>query len=181
MNAVEPIRDTRKIKEIKDDLLKQSYRNYMMFLVGINTGLRVGDLLRLKVDDIRDKKHIIIKEQKTLKNKQFLINRVLRQELTEYMKNMDNNEYLFQSRIGKNKALSRFQAYRIISSAGRKVGLERISCNSTRKTFGYHHYKKYKDVALLQNLFNHSKPDITMTYIGITQDIIDESIENFSL
>jgi integrase len=83
MNAVEPIRDTRKIKEIKDDLLKQSYRNYMMFLVGINTGLRVGDLLRLKVDDIRDKKHIIIKEQKTLKNKQFLINKVLRQELTE--------------------------------------------------------------------------------------------------
>jgi integrase len=94
---------------------------------------------------------------------------------------MDNNEYLFQSRIGKNKALSRFQAYRIISSAGRKVGLERISCNSTRKTFGYHHYKKYKDVALLQKLFNHSKPDITMTYIGITQDILDDSIENFSL
>jgi integrase len=153
----------------------------MMFLVGINTGLRVGDLLRLKVDDIRDKKHIIIKEQKTLKNKQFLINKVLRQELTEYMKNMDNNEYLFQSRIGKNKALSRFQAYRIISSAGRKVGLERISCNSTRKTFGYHHYKKYKDVDLLQKLFNHSKTDITMTYIGITQDILDDSIENFSL
>ena len=90
MNAVEPIRDTEKIKEIKEDLLKQSYRNYMMFLVGINTGLRVSDLLRLKVDDIRDKKHIIVKEQKTSKYKQFLINKVLRRELNEYMKDMDN-------------------------------------------------------------------------------------------
>jgi integrase len=181
MNAVEPIRDTEKIKEIKEDLLKQSYRNYMMFLVGINTGLRVSDLLSLKVDDIRDKKHIIVKEQKTSKNKQFLINKVLRKELTEYMKDMDNDEYLFQSRIGKNKALSRFQAYRILSEAGNRVGLKRISCNSTRKTFGYHHYKKYKDVALLQKLFNHSAPHITLTYIGINQDIIDDSIEKFSL
>jgi integrase len=181
MKKVEPIRDKEKIKEIKKILKKKSYRNYMIFVLGINTGLRIGDLLSLKVEDVKNKTHIIIKEQKTLKNKQFLINKVLRQELTEYMKNMDNNEYLFQSRIGKNKALSRFQAYRIISSAGRKVGLERISCNSTRKTFGYHHYKKYKDVALLQKLFNHSAPHITLTYIGITQDIIDESIENFSL
>ncbi|PTV93022.1 phage integrase family protein [Halanaerobium saccharolyticum] len=181
MNRMEPIRDTENIKEIKEDLLKQSYRNYMMFLVGINTGLRVSDLLRLKVDDIRDKKHIIVKEQKTSKYKQFLINKVLRKELNEYMKNMDNDEYLFQSRIGKNKPLSRFQAYRIISTAGRKAGLERIGCNSTRKTFGYHHYKKYKDVALLQKLFNHSEPAITLCYIGITQDILDDSIENFSL
>jgi integrase len=181
MNAVDPIRDIKKIQEIKEVLLKQSYRNYMIFFVGINTGLRVSDLLRLKVDDIRGKKHIVVKEQKTSKQKQFLINKVLRQELTDYMKNMDSNEYLFQSRIGENRPISRFQAYRILSEAGEKVGLERISCNSTRKTFGYHHYKKYKDVALLQKLFNHSAPHITMTYIGITQYIIDVSIENFSL
>jgi hypothetical protein len=68
-----------------------------------------------------------------------------------------------------------------MSSVGKEVGLERIACNSTRKTFGYHHYKKYKDIALLQKLYNHSKPSITLDYIGITQDMIDDSIEKFSL
>ena len=181
MNKVEPIRDKNKIKEIKSILKKKSYRNYMIFVLGINTGLRIGDLLSLKVEDIKNKSHIIIKEQKTSKNKQFLINENLRRELDKYIEGMSEHEYLFQSRIGQNKALSRFQAYRILSAAGREAGLERIACHSTRKTFGYHHYKRYKDVALLQKLFNHSSPSITLDYIGITQDIIDNSIEDFNL
>lgn len=181
MNKVEPIRDKNKIKEIKSILKKKSYRNYIIFVLGINTGLRIGDLLSLKVEDIKNKSHIIIKEQKTSKNKQFLINENLRRELDKYIEGMSEHEYLFQSRVGQNKALSRFQAYRILSAAGREAGLERIACHSTRKTFGYHHYKRYKDVALLQKLFNHSSPSITLDYIGITQDIIDNSIEDFNL
>ena len=94
---------------------------------------------------------------------------------------MADHEHLFQSRVGDNRAIFRFQAYRILSAAGKKVGLDSIACHSTRKTFGYHHYKRYKDVALLQKLFNHSSPSITLDYIGITQDIIDDSIENFNL
>ena len=181
MNKVEPIRDKNKIKEIKSILKKKSYRNYMIFVLGINTGLRIGDLLSLKVENVKNKSHIIIKEQKTSKNKQFLINENLRKELDKYIEGMSEHEYLFQSRVGQNKALSRFQAYRILSAAGREAGLERIACHSTRKTFGYHHYKRYKDVALLQKLFNHSSPSITLDYIGITQDIIDNSIEDFNL
>lgn len=153
----------------------------MLFVLGINSGLRISDMLKLKVKDVRGKSHLVLREQKTAKNKRFLINSNLRQELEEYTKEMEAEEYLFQSRIGKNKPLSRFQAYRILSTAGRKLGLENIGCHSTRKTFGYHHYKQHKDVALLQKLFNHSSPSITLDYIGITQDIIDQSIENFSL
>jgi integrase len=183
MNKVElePIRDKNKIAEIKKILKKQSYRNYILFVLGINTGLRISDMLKLKVEDVRGRTHIVLKEQKTCKNKRFLINSNLRRELNAYIEKMKAAEYLFQSRIGDNKPLSRFQAYRILSEAGRKVGLESIGCHSTRKTFGYHHYKKNKDVALLQKLFNHSSPSITLDYIGITQDIMDESIEKFSL
>lgn len=181
MNKVEPIRDKNKIKEMKNILKKKSNRNYMLFVLGINTGLRIGDLLRLKVENVKNKSHIIIKEQKTSKNKQFLINENLRKELNKYIEGMADNEYLFQSRVGKNKPISRFQAYRILSAAGKEAGLDRIACHSTRKTFGYHHYKRYKDVALLQKLFNHSSPSITLDYIGITQDIIDDSIEDFNL
>ena len=181
MNKVEPIRDKTKIAELKKILRQQSYRNYILFVLGINTGLRISDMLQIKVEDVRNKTHIVLKEQKTSKNKKFLINSNLRRELGDYTARMADHEYLFQSRIGQNKPLSRFQAYRIFSEAGRKAGLESIGCHSTRKTFGYHHYKKNKDVALLQKLFNHSSPSITLDYIGITQDIMDESIEKFSL
>ncbi|WP_255473182.1 hypothetical protein [Rummeliibacillus sp. SL167] len=49
-----------------------------------------------------------------------------------------------------------------------------------RKTFGYHHYKQHKDVAVLQQLFNHSAPSsITMKYIGVTEDEVDATMESF--
>src|SRR6056297_1971286 len=103
MNKVEPIRDKNKIKEIKNILKKKSYRNYMLFVLGINTGLRIGDLLKLKVENVKNKTHIIIKEQKTSKNKQFLINTNLNNEINKYIEGMADHEHLFQSRIGENK------------------------------------------------------------------------------
>jgi len=181
MNKVEPIRDKQKIEEVKMELLKDNYRNYLLFVLGINTGLRIGDMLKLKVEDVRNQTHIILKEQKTGKSKKFFINSVLRNALDEYIANMADNEYLFQSRNGTNQPLSRSQSYRIFNKAGKKVGLDHIGNHSTRKTFGYFHYKKYKDVALLQELFNHSAPSITLDYIGINQDVMDNSLENFYL
>ena len=50
-----------------------------------------------------------------------------------------------------------------------------------KKTFGYFHYQQYKDVAILQEIFNHSAPSVTLRYMGINQDVIDNSYMNFSL
>ena len=61
------------------------------------------------------------------------------------------------------------------------LGRDDIGTHTMRKTFGYHHYKRNKDVATLQMLFNHSASSITLKYIGITDDEIDKSLENFSL
>jgi len=152
-----------------------------MFVLGINTGLRIGDMLQLKVEDVRNKTHILLKEQKTRKTKKFFINSAPRDEIDKYIKNMSDYEYLFQSRNGNNKPLSRSQSYRIFNKAGKEVVLEHIGNHSTRKTFGYFHYKNHKDVALLQELFNHSAPSITLDYIGINQDIMDKSLHNFYL
>ena len=64
----------------------------------------------------------------------------------------------------------------------KEAGLqERVGTHTMRKTFGYHHYQKFKDVAMLQKIFNHSSPQITLRYIGIEQDQIDESYSNFIL
>lgn len=181
MNFVQPIRDKNKIEEMKTELLKSGYKNYMLFVIGINTGLRISDILALKVSDVRDKTHISINEQKTGKTKRFKINDNLKSEVDKYILNMNKDEYLFQSQKGTNKPITRVQAYRILNKAGEKVGLAEIGTHTLRKTFGFHFYQKTKDVALLQELFNHSAPSVTLRYIGINQDIMDRAIDDFSL
>lgn len=78
--------------------------------------------------------------------------------------------------------MERTQCYRILNKASKEAGLDfKIGTHSLRKTFGYHHYKKFKDIAMLQKIFNHSSPEITLRYIGIDQDMIDNSYNNFIL
>lgn len=176
MNIVQPIRDKRKIEDIKTVLLKKGYRDYILFVLGINTGLRVSDMLKLKVDDVKGT-HIIIKESKTGKQKRFLINPQLGKELERYTTGMTN--YLFTSK--KGGPITRVQAYRILNHAADYCGLSEIGTHTMRKTFGYWHYQRYKDVAMLQDIFNHSAPSVTLRYIGITDDNKDETIRDFYL
>lgn len=178
---VQPIRDKHKIEEMKNELLKSGYKNYLLFVAGINTGLRISDLLRLRVYHIRDRNHIIIIEKKTGKEKRFLINSQLRKDFEKYIGNMSDDTYLFKSRKGKNNPISRIQAYRILNNAASIIGLSEIGTHTLRKTFGYWHYQIYKDIAILQDIFNHSSPSITLRYIGITQDLKDKTIEDFYL
>jgi len=186
MNFVQPIRSKEKLEEMKDELRKKGTRDYMMFYTGINTGLRISDLIKLNRDDIRNqdgsmKSHISIMEKKTKKPKMFPITNGLYAELERYTRNMMPGEYLFKSQKGDNKPLGTSQAYRIIVEAGSNIGITNIGTHTMRKTFGYHHYQQFHDVALLQEIFNHSSPTITLRYIGISQDEIDKSYFNFSL
>lgn len=180
MNHVQPIRDKEKLNEMQAYLKRQSYRDYFLFAMGISTGLRISDLLKLQVKDVKDKTHIIMKEQKTKKSKRFHINSKLRDLIDDYISGLSGEEYLFPSQRTR-KPISRVQAYRILNKAAAEVGLSEIGTHTLRKTFGYHHYQRYKDVAILQDIFNHSAPSVTLRYIGINQDIIDKSLEDFSL
>ncbi|WZL71419.1 site-specific integrase [Clostridiaceae bacterium 35-E11] len=181
MNIVQPIRDKKKIEEMKNTLLKSGYKNYLLFVAGINTGLRISDILNLKVYDVKNRSHIVINEKKTGKEKRFLINGSLRKDFERYILYMYDDDYIFQSRKGKNRPISRVQAYRILNKAAEQVGIQEVGTHTLRKTFGYWHYQIYKDVAILQDIFNHSAPSITLRYIGINQDIKDKTIEDFYL
>lgn len=181
MKFVQPIRDTDKIEEIKKVLRERSHRDYLVFLIGINTGLRVGDILCLKVKDVRDKEHIIIQEQKTKKAKRIKITAALRREIKKYIHEKSDAEYLVKSREGRNKPLTRTRVYQILREVAREVGLDEIGTHSMRKTFGYHFYQKYGKAALLQQIFNHSSEAITLRYIGINQDIMDDAIDDFKI
>lgn len=184
MKIVQPIRDKEIIEGIKRTLKRQKKfgeRNYMMFFIGINVGLRISDILPLKVGQVKNKDYLILTEKKTGKNKRHLLNATVQKELAAYTKDLPDDAFLFNSREGGSKPIDRSQAYRILNKAAAKFGLDEIGTHTLRKTFGYWHYKTFKDVALLQEIFNHSSPSITLKYIGINQDLIDESLKNFSL
>ncbi|MFH5187135.1 site-specific integrase [Paenibacillus sp. TAB 01] len=180
MQFVQPIRNTEKLEQMKGVLRQQSDRDWFLLVMGINVGLRIGDLLRLHVKDVRNKSHLTHRERKTGKMRRFPINAELREIINQYTKGMPDNAPLFPSYRTKQN-IGRTQAYRILNRAAAEVGLSEVGTHTLRKTFGYHFYRKYKDVALLQQIFNHSAPSITLRYIGINQDIIDEAVGGFHL
>ena len=181
MNTVEPIRSKKDIEKIKNILGEKKKRDLLLFLLGINSGLRISDLLGLKVSDVRDKQKIEITEKKTGKKKSFPLIKPIRIMIKRIIKNKNTESWLFQSQKG-DRAITRIQAYRILKKACKLAGLKiKIGTHTLRKTFGYHFYKKTKDVALLQSILNHSSPKITLIYIGINQEIIESYLMKFCL
>ena len=180
MNVVDPIRKISDIRKVEKILSQQAFRDLMLFTLGTNCGLRISDILSLNVSDVKNKSYIRIKEKKTGKEKRFPINSKLKPMLSEFTMGRNGDEPLFLSHW--HKRLDRTTSYYIIHNACKQAGIEdSIGTHTLRKTFGYHHYKKYKDVAMLQKIFNHSSPEITLRYIGIEQDQIDASYTNFIL
>ena len=180
MEFVQPIKNLKQIETIKKLLKQQNLRDYCLFTVGINSGLRISDLLNLTVNDVIDKDkikdRIRLREKKTNKFKDFHLSDNAKSSIREYLKtrNYKPNEPLFLSR--KNKGfLLRQQAYKIINDVAKAIGIkDKIGTHTLRKTFGYHAYNNGYDITLIQKLFNHSTPAITLRYIGITQEELDD-------
>lgn len=173
----------KKIKAMKAILKDNSLRNYLLFTLGINTGLRISDLLKLKISDVVVgktgilKDNIYIREIKTKKEKVFAINKTSKVAITEYLDSLNEYElfwYLFKSKKGENAPITRVQAYDILNKAAKLIGIkDNIGTHTLRKTFGYHARMRGTPIEVLQKIFNHSSPIITMRYIGITQDELE--------
>jgi integrase len=175
MELVEPIRDKKQIRAMKKYLKKKNIRDYLLFTLGINSGLRISDLLKLTIEDVTQDR-IIIREQKTGKSKDFPLSATCRQAIDDYLKETGRRKgILFPSRKGRgHDPLSRTQAYRILKEAAQKIGIkESIGTHTLRKTFGYHAYQNGVDITRIQKLLNHSAPSITLAYIGITKEELD--------
>lgn len=178
MIAVEPIRDMDKVCEIEERLAvldtERGKRMYMLYLCGIYLGLRISDLLRLRVRDLRGDS-LTMKEKKTRKMTTLPISDVLRRAVRDRLRGANESDYVFPSRQhdaeGNVKPITRRTAYNDIKQITHDVGLDfPIGCHTLRKTFGYHMYKLDGDIAFLMDWFNHSSPVITKRYIGINMD-----------
>lgn len=181
VNYVEPIRDPKLVESIAEYLRKRSERNYMMFLFGIYSGLRISDILKYKIYQVKNKDYLNIRATKTGKQVILEINPILKQAIANYVKDKDPDDYLIKSREQYNKPIGRSMAYKILGEVAEKFGLENIGCHTMRKTFGYHYYKQFKDAITLMEIFGHCHISVTLRYIGINQELINDTMRRFKI
>lgn len=189
MSTTQPIRSREALDNFKRFYVCQrpNLRNYTLIVLGLNTALRISDILHLKWKDIFDEKenhvreHLELTEQKTGKQKVLILNDTVCRALYDYKDFVfagipcRSEQYLFVSQKGINTPLCRSQAYRIVKTAAEASGLCcHVSCHSLRKTFGYHAWKQGVPPALLMDIYNHSSYKITKRYLCIEQDERDE-------
>jgi integrase len=178
--TVEPIRSKEKLERMYNYLKKKNEKYALLFKFGLNTGLRISDILPIKIKDIftddgKFREYLILKEKKTDKEKKIKLNNALRKSIEQYLKSkkISYNDYLFPSRKGGH--IGRVQSYRVLRQAANAVGVENFGTHSLRKTWGYWTYKLSKyNIGLIMDTFNHSSPKITLRYIGVSQDQKDE-------
>lgn len=183
---VNAIKDMKKVNALLMYLKGTNYRDYVLAKFQLNTGLRISDVVPIRVCDLmtskkRFKEYLVIQETKTDKVKSIKLNDELRNTIKDYIIKCDlkDNDFLFKSKkfdeFGNNRCITVTQAYRILKAAAESVGIDNFGTHSLRKTWGYFTYKASKhNIGLLMDMFNHSAPSITLRYIGIDQDARDE-------
>ena len=173
MEFVDPIRDVNQIEAMKGILESHSQRDLLFFVLGINTGMNISDLLSLKVEDVWDgtklKEFIFIHDDRNEKEQAYYLNNRVSTLLQAYLHQvkLNNHDYLFKSKKN-NQPITRQQAYRIIHNASVEAGVTgNIGTHTLRKTFGYHALHKGIAISILMSIFHHQSPAETLRYLGI--------------
>jgi integrase len=180
---VSPIQNIKDIQSIKT-LLSDRPRDLLLFTLGINNGIRAGDLLKLKVSDLKNLKpgdSIQIKESKTNKLNVLSINKEVYKTLRHFLvtQNPNDDEPLFKSR-NRNHALTVMAVNRMVKSWCKAINLNgNYGSHTLRKTFGYIQRTKFGvGFEVLCRRFNHSSPSITMRYLGISDQEVVNILQN---
>jgi integrase len=195
MNFVEPIRDRKKIAQIKNLLRgQQRYRDLLLFVVGINSALRISDLLTLRIGHFLDQQSCInhrfeIHEQKRGKRHEVVINNSIQEALEEYLKAYPGIEespdhFVFFNTKTNNftEPIKRGQAWKVITSICQEVGLRgNYGTHSLRKTWGYHARMQGVDLALIMHKLNHESIAYTKRYLGITDQELQAVVQRLNL
>lgn len=181
MNVVQPIRDRKQLETLKIYLSGKNKRDYLLLMVGISSALRISDILKLQVKDVwtkkKPKEFIEVKEKKTGKYKRFPITKNLNKAIKEYMNEFPTkevNDFLFTSRKGVNKPISRQYAVLMLNEACDMIGIkERFGTHGMRKTFAYHLFRKGVSLDYISIVLNHNSIADTKRYIGVLQEELD--------
>ena len=171
-------------------------RNKMMFVIGINLGIRASDLCGLRYSFFYNnngtfKDFYTLQPKKTRKTGKFVklyFNDAVKKAITNYTEEypiQDMEEYLFKSRKGSG-SITEHTLWDVISKTAIEAGIEKnIGSHSLRKTFGRFVFQnamdKNKALVILQTIFNHSSPAVTSRYIGLTDDEVSDVFNELNL
>lgn len=180
MVSVEPIRDKNMYNKIKSELKEWNEKYYIMFLIGSLLGLRINEILALRVQDVAGKEEHTFVQTKTGKKITIAFNPELSKALKEYCRGRDPQEALIPCRDNEYKPISKCRAWEVMNTIGNKHGLH-LGTHSLRKTCGYHYYEQTKDLATLKVWFNHTAMRDTLTYIGVTQERVKSAMLHFKI
>ncbi len=183
--TVDPIREEKDIKAIAR-LLSSQPRNLLLYTLGINNGIRPGDLLLRQFGEIRRLKvgdTFPIIESKTKKKNFVAINKSIYKTLDQYLSHHDQFEdhhYLFQSRKGENNPLTVPSLNGLVKNWTRSINLKgNYGAHTLRKTWGYIQRTKYGvSMEIIANRFGHSNPQTTWPYLGIAPQEIHDALMN---
>ncbi len=175
---VQPIKKREIQTKIEMYLKAKSDRNYVIWLVGTGTGLRIGDIIDLKVSDVQGN-ILTVKEKKTGKTKEVKLTTKLKKALTKYIDKfaLKSTDYLFASR--QNNKISVRQVQRIIKSLSNKLSIDvNVNTHSMRKTYAYNIYvASNQNITLVMEALNHSNMSVTRRYLGLDTDDIFNILE----
>ena len=191
MNFVWPIRDKEKIEEMKEYLKSRNLRDWALFTLGINSALRISDLLEITVSEVVDengkvRERLKVQESKTDKYKDFPFTHKVQEALTEYIAITKPTGVLFPSKKRSGTkgsgAVGRGQINKILSDAAIEIGIkENIGSHSMRKTWAAMALDKGVPLVKIMTYLNHSSEKDTLRYLGITQDDMDEIVMDMDL
>ena len=166
MNWVAPIKDDKTLNDFSNALKEIDDKYYIMFEIGVGTGMQLQDILQLRVRDVQGKDSISVFIGSKKIEQIFYIPEQLKEVITSYTENRDPDSYLITGHASSSAPLSREQAYRVFKQAGKSLGIGSIGAQTMRKTFAWRYYKETGDIYYLQHLFNHASPSITYRFIG---------------
>lgn len=153
---------------------------YLLLVLGFNTGLRISDIIGLKVRDIRGREYLVTLEGKTDKERRVLIRRDVGKVIDGILAGRDPDEWALVSRqrdpaTGERRGISRQRAYSIVREIAHRAGYEdHVGCHTMRKTYAWSLYDASgRNLALVQKALNHESQAATMHYLGIDQRDID--------
>jgi len=169
VKKVDAIRSQEDIQKLSQFLRKQSLRDHLLFRLGLNLGLRVSYLLSMKVEDIKGKDQLVIRDEKQGRSYEFLLSESLKEEIDYFIGNRTEG-LLFRSRNSGGK-LTRQRVYLILRKAAEGAEVDcAIGTHTLRKTFGYWAYQKGASIEMIRRFFGHATVGVTARYIGINDN-----------
>lgn len=170
----------------EDNNNEQKYlwdRNYMILVLGMNLAFRIEDILQLRVDSFKNG-GVYTREFKTNKEQSFELHPSLVKDIENYINrnNLIEGEYLFRSRKGVNKPITRQRAWQIIKQLADQVKVSYpVGCHSLRKYFARKYYETTGDIVGLKEMLNHSSERLTLLYICWENDDKNQKRKSFYL